>query len=286
MKISRDKLLHMIKESISRVLLKEYGGEQLVLPYDGDTRAYNYMQYVDFIKSLTKPGEITSNVHNIDEYYKKFNINSEALFDIGVNANFYDGYAREEFNDDEYEVFIDELEDKYGDIIYGENSNPLSVRYGIGEELSSEGFKYFANKLIESAKYEFSRMLGELFKYCVDGMLYMNRELVIPAALNRLESDNYNSLYELLQHMYSDLGYYWAYGIDTGCAYCAKRFEGGTSTVSLIAMTPIENVDMSETCALCGVGEHEVRLHDDTKIMLVGLKIDGKEINIGHRVYK
>ena len=51
-------------------------------------------------------------------------------------------------------------------------------------------------------------------------------------------------------------------------------------------MTPIENVDMSETCALCGVGEHEVRLHDDTKIMLVGLKIDGKEINIGHRVYK
>ena len=47
MKISKSKLAHMIRESISRVLLKEYGGEQLVLPFDGDTRAYNYMQYVD-----------------------------------------------------------------------------------------------------------------------------------------------------------------------------------------------------------------------------------------------
>ena len=62
MKISKEKLTNMIKESISRIVLKEYGGEQLVLPFDGDTRSYNYMQYVDFIKSLTNPGEITSKV--------------------------------------------------------------------------------------------------------------------------------------------------------------------------------------------------------------------------------
>ena len=87
--------------------MKEYGGEQLVLPFDGDTRAYNYMQYVDFIKSLTRPGEITSNIDSYDDYYRQMNVNDETLFEIGRNVQFYDGFCRDEFNPEEYDYFIE-----------------------------------------------------------------------------------------------------------------------------------------------------------------------------------
>ena len=291
MKISRDKLLHMIQESISRVVLKEYGGEQLVLPFDGDTRAYNYMQYVDFVKSITKPGEITSNIRNVDDYYKYVNVNDELLFTIGMNSKFYNGYCREEFSDEEYEIVLGKLEDQYGELIYGENNNhPWSSKYNIGEELSDEGFKYLANYLINIGKSDIKWVLQVLFKNSNgDGMVYINRVLSIPSSFKRYTGEDdmhYNSLYDLYNDNYSDLGHYWAYGTDTGNAYWSSNFEGGNSYVSLIAMTPIENIDIAETCGVDSVGENEVYFYDDRKIMLVGLTVDGKEINIGHRVYK
>ena len=51
-------------------------------------------------------------------------------------------------------------------------------------------------------------------------------------------------------------------------------------------MTPIENIDIPETCGMENAGEYEVSLKDNSLIMLVGVKIDCKEINLGHRVYK
>ena len=299
MKISKSKLVHMIRESISRVLLKEYGGEQLVLPYDGDTRAYNYMQYVDFIKSLTKPGEITSNIDSYDDYYRQMNVNDETLFEIGRYVQFYDGFCRDEFNQEEYDYFIEQLVDTYGEDIIGDSEKQLWRKYdngdGCGSELTDYGFECYMRELIESGGQSLRNMLSELFYNSEHGMVYINRELTIPNMWGRFNNvggnDNrfekgYNSLYELLQNEYGDLGYYWAYGKDKGSAYCGSYFKEGTSTVSLLAMTPIENIDIPETCAMENAGEYEISIKDNSLIMLVGVNIDGKEINIGHRVYK
>ena len=275
----------MIRESISRVLLKEYGGEQLVLPFDGDTRAYNYMQYIDFIKRITKPGEITSNIQTYDDYCKQMNITDETLFEIGRNVEFYDGYCGDEFNEEEYNYFIAELENKYGKEIYY-NDDSL--------ELSDYGDKCYKEELTNKGRRWLKYMLDKLFSNAVGGMVYLNRVLTIPQMSGRY-SDNvdgdkfektYNSLYELLIDYYGDLGYYWAYGTDNGSPYCGDYFKEGTSTVSLLAMTPIENIDIADTCGMDNAGECEVSLKNKDLIMLVGLKIDGKEINLGHRVYK
>ena len=291
MKIKESDLRAMICESISKVLLREYGGEQLVLPFDGDTGAYNYEQYIDFVKSVTKPGELVSNIHSIDDYYRKMDISDEFLFEVGMNAKFYNGYAREEFSEDEYDFVIGELEDKYGKEIYGKNNNPLSVKYNIGEELSEKGFRYLVEYLIDYGKQDLKLMLGELFRYSNNGMVYINRVLIIPKALSRYKEEdvdeyNYNGLYDLLVNEYNNLGNYWAYGVDTGGAYWYSNFKGGNSHVRLIGMTPIENVDIPETSGVNSVGENEIFLHDDKKIMLIGIEIDGKKINIGHRVCK
>ena len=290
MKVTRNRLEKIIRESISKVL-NEYRGEQLTLPFDGgDTGAVNYEQYIDFVNSITKPGEITSSVNNLGEYVNKLKTYKKFLFEVGMNACFYNGYCREEFSNDEYEDRIEELEERYGDKIYGENNNPLSQEFGIGEELSNYGFKCFANMLIEHGADNLDYIMNILKNYCVNGMLYINRELTIPKALGRYsyndDDDSYDSLYSELNSNFSDLGDYWSYGKEGGSAYYGVDFSNGTSTVNLIAMTPIENIDIPNTCGLDTVGEYEVSFIDNSKIMLVGLSIDGKEINIGHRVYK
>ena len=299
MKITRGELMDIISESISRVLLNEYSGEQLVLPYDGDTRAYNYMQYIDFIKSVTKPGEITSNVTSYESYCHQMDINDEVLFEVGRNVEFYDGFCRDEFNQEEYDYFIEMLENRYGEDIFGESEKQLWRKYdngdGCGSELTDYGFECYIKELIESGERSLHRMLDDLFYNSENGMVYINRELTIPQMLGRFNNidgnDNrfekgYNSLYELLQNEYGDLGWYWAYGKGNGSAYCGNYFKEGTSTVSLLAMTPIENINIAETCAMENAGEYEVSLKDNSLIMLVGLNIDGKNINIGKRILK
>lgn len=287
MKISRNRLRDIIRESISKVLLNEYRGEQLMLPFDGNSVSLNYEQYIDFVKCVTKPGELTSNIRNIDDYYEHVNVSDELLFDIGMNCKFYNGYVRDEFSDEEYKIVLSDLERQYGEGIYGENSHPWSNRYNIGEELSDEGFRCLANYLIYIGKIDIKHMLNDLLKNSNgNGMVYINRVLTIPKALSRYTEDGYDCLYDLLHKIYGDLGDYWAYGINTGGAYNRNNFDGGNSTIRLIGMTPIENIDMAETCGVESVGEYEVYFYDDRKIMIVGLEIDDKKIDIGHRVLK
>lgn len=293
MRVSKSQLKHIIAESIKKQILNEYDGEQLMLPFDGDTKQYNYMQYIDFVKSITKEGTLNSNIRSINEYLNSFK--QENYFEIGINTNFYHGYVRDEFDQDEYKCVIEELEEKYGKNIYGNNNNPLSINFSIGEELSDFGFKKLIAKLTCDGKNALLNKIHDLLSLNDNStMIPINRVITIPYPLGRFTTNDcivrgereYNDFYDYLENEFGGLGEYWAYGFNTGDAYCGNEYKRGIGLLRIIAYVPLEYINMPDTCGAELVGESEVYFKENAKILITQIIIGNKKINLGNRIYQ
>lgn len=289
-------LKHIISESIKQHLLQEYRGEQLMIPFDGNTKPYNYMQYVDFIKRITREGTLKSKITSKKQYINSFS--NEKLFEIGMNIYFYPGYVRDNFDYDEYNFRIDELENKYGKEIYGKNNNPLSNRFQIGEELSDFGFQKLEETLINVGKSSLSTTVDYLTSLNNNSnMIPINRVISIPKAFGRFSTvgdkeyteyggDEYKDFYSYLLNEFGGLGDYWAYGYDTGEAYRGDSYDGGTDYLRIIGYVPLEYINIADTCGADITEESEIYFTTHAKLLLTTIEINGKKINIGNRIYE
>lgn len=292
------KLKLILKEGLKKSL-NEYGGEQLNIPFDEQSsRATNYEQYIDFVKSITQPGTLTPTITNTQQLLSKCSNND--FFDTGINVYFYTGYVRDEFNDDEYEEQLNELEEEYGEEIYGSNNNQLAKDYNLFEELSEFGVQKMIEKMIDAGKGSIEHMANWLFKNSMNGLIPVNREIIIPKALGHYDvrkdvdddlSDDYRNIgdfYSFLKYEWENLGQYWAHGTDSGVAYRGDNyhFSGGVSSVRIVGYTTIENIDFGNTCGVENVGEDEIFFKNGAKIMLTTLFFDEKPVKLGNRIYQ
>ena len=285
--INEQDIINMVK----RVINELHKGQQLMIPFDGDSQPYNYMQFMEYIESIGKPGELPA--PTID--FKTFILNSDFLERCGLyTLQDFEGCFRA------YDVidFLNDIEYSHGDeLVYKNNIDddefePMDFDdylNAIGkpriEEWEDEDFynlfnnkQFISNLLREKGKYH----LLDLYKCCCilndKGQIRIERVIDTPGIFRnnspKADIDNSNNVEDYtqsIQRRFPSLGVCWTYERDCGDAYCTD-FKNGTK-INLIGWVNPTDVDWETTVQLESLEEWELRLNSGALVQLDAIQI-------------
>ena len=286
--ISEQDILNMVK----RVLNEYHKGQQLILPFDGSSEPYNYMQFIEYIESIGTYGTINKPAKTFEECIN----NPELLENCGLNLLFdvdgcFDDYrtpelVKEIVNENGYDVFIDDIVEM------------ISNGYDNAEDAiyDSEAFDFFhmdvnefysifkdkgalREKLIENGRAELEWLYNKEFTTNESGQIYIERVIDIPDPMGRwLEKGNSwqetgeeRDYFEDISKRYEGIGDCWTYINGAGDCYNTCLRNG--TKINVKGWVNPENVNWEATIQLEQMDEYEIRLYSNIPVQIDEIEV-------------
>lgn len=270
-------------------ILREYRNEP-ILPFDGDERKENYLQFIDWLEEIGQYGSLPSSQVKLEDF------NNEETINYVVNLV-----------QDEMGMFDDIVSDTLMDIElqYADNFEEMSeldndeyrTELGWGnveaayDSLTSLGIQEFN----EFLQYNIKNEIDIFFSSCPlstneRNLVYIERAIEIPELLSKdvnLQYDNENKKYDLytflLKRFGSSVGTCWSYKKNTANIYGGGCFyqKDKTAPIILHAYVDLSDANMPYTIGLNLYDlkdEEELRLKEGAKVEIFEIvTVDGKK---------
>lgn len=265
------------------LLLKEYHGQQ-VFNFDDNGEPYykknNYENYIDYLESIGHYGQLPPSEWNehtisqtIDRELENIDPGRDDLNEDDYNYAFYDLITNSFFcynNSDEIfnENFI-EIMDRYEKFLeqynYINSSGNLEYFLRSKEKLYINDEEDASIYLTDLGEEEYEKELKDAYRSHIDeydlkngltinerGLIYMEREIVIPKANSPYMKSNYkgsfdNDYYKSLTDNYYGIGNCFTWQKGASEAYCANSFGIGNTYVTLKCWIDPKDVNWEET---------------------------------------
>jgi len=261
------------------ILLNEYKGEQLVIPFDGDSDSYNYMQYIDYLQQNSVGKTLTTKYKTPQEYIdtleKPYLIwLARCYFNEVQSYEDSGGFFENDGAVDELKKLIHNWNEIYG-IDFNENIEKSDVRGLIHNSKNPElAIDIFSNFM----KY----VLRKIFKILLitkDGLIYVERAVQIPQIFNHSFKNDSGFDEELFYHLNStylgNVGVCWSFGVNNSDAYYGHKVYTNDikNTIILKGFTRFEDVDIIATVSLYFMNERELRLKKDGLVKITNMEL-------------
>ena len=246
------------KQLYNNFVLKEYQGEQLVLPFDGDysiwnRHAYNDMQFVDYLERNSVGKQLETKYKNYTEFINS--LSSNDLLNLADSLFFYgaygDCYSYDKLNYFAYklsEIYrqktnIPLFNEKYIDVESAKNFRSdwdLEI-HDDTSNLDKKGVKNIydlisisnnpkdaADGFIKFAQHQLIKFFNSFFTINDNGLIYCERNITTPDfedkwmvyGTDEYSDENFKEFYTELNKMYhGHIGIYWSYMQDTASVY-------------------------------------------------------------------
>lgn len=259
--------------------LNEYKGEQLVLPFDGDSSSYNYMQYIDYLQQNSVGKTLTTKYKTPQEYIDTL----ETPYLIWLARCYFNEVQSYEdsggfFENDgavyELKMLVHNWNEIY-DIGFNENIEKSDVRGLIHNSKNPElAIDIFSSYMKD--------VLGRMFvKFLItkDGLIYVERAVQIPQIFNHSFKNNSGFDEELFYHLnstyFGNVGVCWSFGVNNSDAYYGDKAYTNDikNTIILKGFTRFEDVDIIATVSLFFMNERELRLKKDGLVKITNMEL-------------
>ena len=257
-----------LRNIVSEVIDELHQGQQLMLPFDGDSEPYNWMQYVEWLEEHGKYGTLPSQPDAMEKVMTK-----KMLMEVGESTFFYG--TGEEFDGDYFyeifEGFVKENQDvqlfnnpqETVDGIMGQIDSPNDVLY----HLTPEGTNRWMAFIIQRGKETMDYWLGNRLEINGDGLIYCERMIAMEEANGRYHSEEGNmDYYQMLNDQYNGIGQYWSYAHGGGNVYFYNAHHGQDILVK--GWVSPYDVDWVATISLNSMDEQELRLNYDAMVQI------------------
>ena len=264
------------------VLTEIHKGQQLMLPFDGNSEPYNYMHFVEYLESIGKYGALSStlNPKSVESWVKTDQHNFCKLAREVLD---------EEWGNDIENViwkvcrFVEKegLENVLSPTAYKQTKGELSSfesflwdLYDNGKISNTEDLEQFFSNRCGVVKWrewltnfadKVTEELLENFTTNERNLIYCERVITIPNAMGRAnfyvgQNDYQVDTYEYLKYNFRGIGNCWSYINGGGEGYCASNYKGGETEILLKGWARPEDIDFIDTVRLTIYNEVELRL--------------------------
>lgn len=261
MKLTRNDMHYVITEAIKKVN-EIHLGQQLMLPFDGSSEPYNYMQFIEFLENMGDYGVLPN--PKIVDFTQDRNICLEA-----GEGRFFWGLS-DELDEEGLYYFVEDFTEAYGNEVWAdgeqpdiENMWPLEIK----ECLTPEGQNLWDNKLVNKGR-EVLEAFARMFTFNEKGQIYIERVIGLENLMDRYHVDSGYKMggadyFAVLSHKYDGIGPYWTYAKGRGDTY----FSGSRgSRITLKGWVNPEDVEWEQTIQLDGMDESEIRINGNVQI--------------------
>lgn len=243
------------------VINEIHQGQQLILPFDGDSEPYNWMQYMEWLEKHGEYGKLPSQPNAMEEV-----MTNKMLFDVGESTFFY-GTGEEFDNEYFYEVFSKFVESNGGNTLFNDQNDtvdsivnnidsPNDVLYYLNENAQPLWYNYIVNRGRETMDWWIQNRL----EINGDGLIYCERMISMEKAWGRYHSEEGDmDYYQMLDDQYNGIGIYWSYAHGGGNVYFYNTRCGQDILVK--GWVSPKDVDWTATISLDSMDEQELRLY-------------------------
>ncbi len=273
---------------VKKTILEYHKGQQLMLPFDGNSEPYNYMHFMEYLESIGKYGTLSSQLDPKDpESY----IGNKLETYVEIAEGILEEMIGNEPEDIYYEFFRPFV-NKYGlECIRGYirkefDDNPDNLLWWWGT-FCDEDLRYaldIVNKVLDPHYVnQWNDFMGDLAQKEIlnllqsfitneRGLVYCEREISVPNLMGRADfatpTNPQKDAYEYFRENFSGIGECWSYSVGGGCAYCENtyRANGGATHLLLKGWVRPEDVDLNTTMVLTNYDEVELRLKLNAKV--------------------
>jgi hypothetical protein len=266
-----------IRKIVKSVLQELHRGQQMVLPFDGSSEPYNYMQFIEYLENIGKVGKLRGG--NLTAVFQREEEMAQCGFATMIDTD-------EVPFDEDITDFINRMISRYGEDIVGYGPDSIQDINDLLDVFTDRDKIY--NELVEMGKKEI-----ELLRYDLtindNGLIYCERVLLLPHMDKRYNEDNIQGYYTPLnkrQDFYTELkqafdqgvGVCWTYCPGAGECYNGGYFGQNGSRVTLKGWVRPEDVDWYETVMHIPLGELEIRMAYGATIQLDAVSVQDNQM--------
>jgi len=254
------KIILTEKQFAKNILLNEYKGEQLVLPFDGNSHAYHDMQFMDYLQHNSVGKTLSTKYKTPQDYFNTLpddeliEIFSADLLDLSIWEDMQDLFDKEMDYDDFNNLF---------DLINLSN-NPNAAKDFIMNIIKERYLNFISELTVRE-----------------DGLIYIEREVGIPnIKADRMffklqkyfRNQEDTQYYDFLNQMFKgNVGVCWAYMKGSGQAY--DNMFGNKTLLTLQGYTRCEDVNWATTFEFQQYNEYELRLKDNGLVEITNISV-------------
>lgn len=284
--INEQDILNMVK----RVLKEYHEGQQLMLPFDGSSEPYNYMQFIEYLENIGTYGKIEpptrtfeqciSDPYLLEECGRVLLLDVDECFDEYRTSELIKELVRENGYDiftpdivemiSEYENPDDALDDTEVFDFYHMDTNNLY-------DLFSDR-RVLINKLIENGRAELEWLYNHQFTTNESGQIYIERVVDIPNPTDRWHEKSYNpesdeelDYFQSISKNYKSIGDCWTYIQGAGDCYNTSLTNG--TKINLKGWVNPEDVNWEMTIQLEQLDEYEIRLAYNVPVQIDEIEV-------------
>ena len=253
-------------------VLKEYHqNQQLMLPFDGNSEPYNYMQFMEWLEEYGTYGKLPSQPGAMKEL-----LTPDVLYNMG-RSTFYYGTGEELDTDGLAEAFIKFVgENKDAQILTDASLDVNDIAYGndiycpedFSTYLTEEGYKKWKGYITWIGDEAMKWWISERLDINEDGLIYCERAIDMERARDRYHGgeDKDEDYYQTLKDNYGGIGVYWSYAPGGGCVYFYTA--ANPQTILVKGHVSPKDVDWDTTISLDSMEEQELRVNQNAIIQI------------------
>ena len=270
---------------VKQVIKEYHKGQQLMLPFDGNSEPYNYMQYIEYLEQIGKYGKLPVPKITINQISQ----NDDMLFECGV-ASLYES-VDEVFDIYKIEELIEWIKNNYGTDVFTEEFAEYDYDINNFDISSLEDLyslfneKYYVFQAIKTLGKERLNGFLSMIKTNENGQIYCERVIDLPKLFGRWHQDGYFSdtyntnddvfhkqdFYQMVTQDYPGIGECWTYSKNGGEAYCSAVSNG--TEITLKGWVNPEDVEWSMCIELEYSGEEELRLKSNAIVQVDEIEV-------------
>lgn len=285
--INEQDIINMVK----RVIKEYHKGQQLILPFDGSSEPYNYMQFIEYLESIGQYGKINPPKKTFEQCisYPELleNCGMFLLFDVEENLDEYrtSELIKELVRENGYDIFTDDIIEMISGYDNPEDSlydTETFDYYNMEPKNLYDLFKYpdiLRQKLIENGRDELEWLYNKQFVTNESGQIYIERVIDIPDPMGRWfekgnswqETGEERDYFEAVSNAYKSIGECWTYIHGAGDCYNTILRNG--TKINLKGWVNPEDVNWEMTVQLEQMDEYEIRLYSNVPVQVDEIEI-------------
>lgn len=267
-RLTESDLKAMVSECIKRLINEYHQNQQLMLPFDSSSEPYNYMQFVEWLETIGKYGELPAEPNAMNDVVS----DEKFLYSVG-EASFYYGTGDELDIDYLCELFADFVKKNGGNALF---VNPNYTTDQVLEDIQSvEDIKTYLNEngrflwerfVINRGRQSMDWWVNERLDINEKGLIYCERMIEMESSMERYHGENGEDYFETLFDEYDGIGAYWSYCPGGGNVYFNRAKH--PQQILIKGVVSPRDVDWSATTSLESMDEQELRIEQGAIVQI------------------